>query len=441
MQIERIEISKLVPAIYNPRKDLQEGDVEYEKIKNSIKHFGYIDPLIVNKDMTIIGGHQRFKVLKDLEYTEVECVVVDLNKNEEKALNIALNKISGQWDETKLEDLLKDINAIGLADLTGFSLEELEKYIYGDEENWVKEDDFDLENAITIDTITQTGDIIHLGKHRFICGDSVKQEDIDKLLEGVKVDLVLTDPPYNVNYEGTNGMKIKNDNMADDQFYKFILGAYKTMFEVSKAGTPIYVFHADTEGSNFRRGLVEAGFKYAQCLIWVKNAMTLGMQDYQWRHEAILYGWREGAKHYFVDSRENTTVIDDGMPDTKGMSAKELRSKLKEFIDFIYQNNTIVYEDKPLINDIHPTMKPLKLLGKLMHNSSRVDDIVYDPFLGSGSTLITAEQLNRTCYGVELDTRYCDAIIKRYAEFKNTTGDIFIVRNGEKIEYENLEKH
>lgn len=381
MNIQKIKIDKLAPAEYNPRKDLKAGDEEYEKIKNSIKHFGYIDPIIVNSDMTVIGGHQRLKVLIELKYDEVECVVVDLSKDEEKALNIALNKISGSWDEGKLEELLKDINTVGLADLTGFGIEELEKYLLGDEEETIIQDDFDLEEQVTEKSVIQLGDIISLGTHKFICGDSTNPEDIDKLLNNTKVDLIITDPPYNVNYEGSNGMKIQNDNMSDDQFYNFIHSAYKSMFDIAKEGTPIYVFHADTEGANFRRGLVNAGFKYAQCLIWVKNAMTLGRQDYQWRHEAILYGWKEGKKHYFIDSRDTTTVIDDGVPDTKGMTAKEMRTKLKELIDYIYQNNTIVYEDKPLANDIHPTMKPLKLIGKLMHNSSRVDDIVFDPFL------------------------------------------------------------
>ncbi len=381
MNIKKIKIEELIPATYNPRKDLEAGDEEYEKIKKSIEHFGYIDPIIVNSDMTVIGGHQRLKVLKELEYKEVECVLVDLSKDEEKALNIALNKISGEWDEEKLSDLLKDINAVGIAELTGFGLDELEKYLYGDSEKEVIEDNFDLEEAIQEDSTTKRGDIIHLGRHKLICGDSTDEKDIHTLLNETKVDLIITDPPYNVNYEGSNGLKIKNDNMEENRFYNFLLDAYKIMVDVCKDGTPIYVFHADTEGASFRRSLVEAGFKYAQCLIWVKNSMTLGRQDYQWRHEAILYGWKEGARHYFVDNRENTTVIDDGVPDTKGMSAKELRAKLKEYIDFIYKNNTILYEDKPTVNDIHPTMKPLKLLGRLMSNSSKIDNIVFDPFL------------------------------------------------------------
>ena len=441
MNIQKINIEKLIPATYNPRKDLQAGDEEYEKIKRSIEHFGYIDPVIINSDMTVIGGHQRIKVLKDLGYQEVECVVVDLSKDEEKALNIALNKISGEWDEEKLADLLKEINAVGISELTGFSIAELKDIIGTDEVEEIQEDDFDIDEVLDeSEPIIQLGDIVELGRHKFICGDSTEESVIKALMEDKKADLIITDPPYNVNYEGSNGMKIKNDNMEESKFYQFILQAYKNMFEASRAGTPIYVFHADTEGASFRKALVEAGFKYAQCLVWVKNAMTLGRQDYQWRHEAILYGWIEGAKHYFIDSRENTTVIDDGMPDTKGMSAKELRAKLKEYIDFIFKNNTVLYEDKPVANDLHPTMKPLKLLGKLMHNSSKADDTVLDLFLGSGSTLITAEQLNRTCYGVELDPRYADAIVQRYIEFKGDTKDIFITRNGKKIEYKKLAK-
>jgi len=441
LNIQKIDIEKLIPATYNPRKDLQPGDEEYEKIKKSIQHFGYIDPVIINSDMTVIGGHQRIKVLKDLGYQQVECVVVDLSKDEEKALNIALNKISGEWDEEKLTDLLKEINAVGISELTGFSIAELKDLIETDEVEEIQEDDFDIEEALEeYEPIVKLGDIVELGRHKFICGDSTDISVVEKLMEDKKADLIITDPPYNVNYEGVKGMKMKNDNMREDKFYEFLLQAYKNMYEFGRPGTPIYVFHADTQAVNFIKAFIDAGFKYAECLIWVKNILIFGRQDYHWRHEPILYGWIEGAKHYFIDSRKNNTVIDDGVPDTTGMSRKELRAKLKEYIDFIFKNNTVLYEDKPTTSSLHPTMKPLKLIGKLMHNSSRPDDLILDLFLGSGSTLLTAEQLNRTCYGVELDPKYAGVIIQRYIEFKGDSDDVFITRNGIKTEYKKLAK-
>lgn len=384
MNIQKINIEKLKAAEYNPRKDLKPEDEEYQKIKKSILEFGYVAPIIVNSDMTVIGGHQRLKVLKELGYTEIECNIVDLDKAKEKALNIALNKISGEWDNAKLEELLAELKNEDIdMDITGFSFDEVDnilKDITGS-----KEDDFDIDQALSeIDEpVTKLGDIWILGKNRLMCGDSTVKENVDKLMNDKLADFILTDPPYNVDYEGktVDALKIENDNMSETEFYNFLLDAFRNMFEKIKYGGSIYVFHADTEGLNFRNAFKSVGFKLAQCLVWVKNTFVMGRQDYQWRHEPILYGWKEGAGHYFIDDRKQSTVL--------------------EF-------------DKPTRNAEHPTMKPIDLLVYLIKNSSKENDLILDLFGGSGSTLIAAEQVKRCCYIMELDPKYCDVIVKRW---------------------------
>jgi len=384
VNIQKINIEKLKAAEYNPRKDLKPEDEEYQKIKKSILEFGYVAPIIVNSDMTVIGGHQRLKVLKELGYTEIECNIVDLDKTKEKALNIALNKISGEWDNAKLEELLAELKNEDIdMDITGFSFDEVDnilKDITGS-----KEDDFDIDQALSeIDEpVTKPGDIWILGKNRLMCGDSTVKENVDKLMNDKLADFILTDPPYNVDYEGktVDALKIENDNMSETEFYNFLLDAFRNMFEKIKYGGSIYVFHADTEGLNFRNAFKSVGFKLAQCLVWVKNTFVMGRQDYQWRHEPILYGWKEGAGHYFIDDRKQSTVL--------------------EF-------------DKPTRNAEHPTMKPIDLLVYLIKNSSKENDLILDLFGGSGSTLIAAEQVKRCCYTMELDPKYCDVIVKRW---------------------------
>ena len=384
MNIQKINIEKLKAAEYNPRKDLKPEDEEYQKIKKSILEFGYVAPIIVNSDMTVIGGHQRLKVLRELGYTEIECNIVDLDKAKEKALNIALNKISGEWDNAKLEELLAELKNEDIdMDITGFSFDEVDnilKDITGS-----KEDDFDIDQALSeIDEpVTKPGDIWILGKNRLMCGDSTVKENVDKLMNDKLADFILTDPPYNVDYEGktVDALKIENDNMSETEFYNFLLDAFRNMFEKIKYGGSIYVFHADTEGLNFRNAFKSVGFKLAQCLVWVKNTFVMGRQDYQWRHEPILYGWKEGAGHYFIDDRKQSTVL--------------------EF-------------DKPTRNAEHPTMKPIDLLVYLIKNSSKENDLILDLFGGSGSTLIAAEQVKRCCYTMELDPKYCDVIVKRW---------------------------
>lgn len=390
MNIQKIKIESLKPAEYNPRKDLKPEDEEYQKIKKSITEFGYVAPVIVNSNMTVIGGHQRLKVLKELGYTEVECVVVDLDQEKEKALNIALNKISGDWDNDKLEELLAELKQTDIdMDITGFSFDEVDEILK--DITGSKEDDFDLDQALDEieEPISKRGDVWILGKNRLMCGDSTQKEDVMHLMNSQEADMLLTDPPYNVDYEGktSEALKIENDNMSETEFYNFLLDSFKNMFDSIKYGGSAYVFHADTEGLNFRNAFKSCGFKLAQCLVWVKNTFVMGRQDYQWRHEPILYGWKPGAGHYFVDNRKQSTVL--------------------EF-------------DKPSRNAEHPTMKPVDLLVYLIKNSSKENDLILDLFGGSGSTLIAAEQTQRRCYTMELDPKYCDVIIKRW---KNLTGE------------------
>lgn len=390
MNIQKIKIEKLKPAEYNPRKDLKPEDEEYQKIKKSITEFGYVAPLIVNSNMTVIGGHQRLKVLKELGYTEVECVIVDLDQEKEKALNIALNKISGDWDNDKLEELLAELKQTDIdMDITGFSFDEVDEILK--DITGSKEDDFDLDQALDEieEPVSKRGDVWILGKNRLMCGDSTQKEDVMHLMNNQEADMILTDPPYNVDYEGktSEALKIENDNMSETEFYNFLLDSFKNMFDSIKYGGSAYVFHADTEGLNFRNAFKSCGFKLAQCLVWVKNTFVMGRQDYQWKHEPILYGWKPGAGHYFVDNRKQSTVL--------------------EF-------------DKPSRNAEHPTMKPVDLLVYLIKNSSKENDLILDLFGGSGSTLIAAEQTQRRCYTMELDPKYCDVIIKRW---ENLTGE------------------
>ena len=286
MNIQLINIEKLKPAEYNPRKDLQPEDEEWRKIQRSIEEFGYVDPIIVNSDMTVIGGHQRLKVLKDLGYTEIECNVVDLDKTREKALNIALNKISGEWDNQKLEELLAELKSLDFdLDITGFNPDELNE-IFNDMLE-ASEDDFDVDKALEEieEPITQQGDIWILGRHRLMCGDSTKEEDVDKLMNNKEADMVLTDPPYNVDVENSKGMKIKNDNMDSNSFREFLSKSFKNISETLKGGGAFYIWFASKEHINFETALNMNGLKVRQELIWVKNMFILGNQDYQWQHE------------------------------------------------------------------------------------------------------------------------------------------------------------
>ena len=398
MQIEKKKVIDLIPADYNPRKDLKPGDKEYEKLKRSINEFGYVDPLIWNKRTSrLVGGHQRLKVLKDMGIDEVDVVVVDMDEEKEKALNVALNKISGDWDKDKLMLLITDLQGEDFdVSLTGFDPEELDDLFKDDMKDGVKDDNFDVDKELKKPTMTKAGDLWRLGEHRLLCGDSTKEESYDLLMAGKQANLVITDPPYNVNYQGSAG-KIKNDNMKDDAFYQFLLAAFTNMEKNMASDASIYVFHADTEGLNFRKAFSDAGFYLSGTCIWVKQSLVLGRSPYQWRHEPILFGWKKKGKHCWYAGRKESTIW--------------------EF-------------DKPKKNKDHPTMKPIPLLAYPIMNSSMTNSIVLDPFGGSGSTLIACEQTKRICRTIELDEKFCDVIVKRYIEQVGSAKYVKVVRDG-----------
>lgn len=412
MDIQKIAVDKLNPAKYNPRKDLKKGDPEYEKLKRSIETFGYVEPVIWNKKTGhIVGGHQRFKILKEQGAAEVDCVVVDMDEAEEKALNVALNKVSGDWDMPKLAELLEDLDkSMFDVSLTGFDAAEIEDLFSKVHDKDVNDDGFDGDKALEDikNPISKSGDIWLLGKHRLICGDSTKLSDVEKLMDGKKANLCVTDPPYNVNYSAgkENERVIKNDHMEDSKFYDFLLAAYKNVIAVLDDGAGAYIFHADTEGLNFRKAFKDAGFHLANVCIWVKQSLVLGRSDYQWQHEPVLYGWKPTGKHRWYADRKQTTVWNF---------------------------------DRPTKSPDHPTMKPVPLMAYPIQNSSMTNCIIYEPFAGSGSTLIACEQTGRICYAVELDEKYCDVIVKRYIEAEGEEG-VVLLRDGEKIAYKDIPK-
>ena len=406
MLIEKKNTADLLPADYNPRKDLKPGDAEYEKLKRSIEQFGYVEPVIWNKTTgRVVGGHQRLKVLIDMGITEVECVVVEMDESQEKALNIALNKISGDWDKDKLALLIADLQGADFdVSLTGFEPAEIDDLFKDTLKDGIKDDEFDVDTELQKPTFSKAGDVWSLGRHRLVCGDSTKAETYDLLMGGVKANLVITDPPYNVNYEGSAG-KIKNDNMADEAFYNFLLDAYTQMHSAMADDASIYVFHADTEGLNFRRAFADAGFYLSGCCIWKKQSLVLGRSPYQWQHEPCLYGWKKNGKHQWYTGRKETTIW--------------------EF-------------DKPKKNGDHPTMKPIPLLAYPIMNSTMSNAVVLDPFGGSGSTLITCEQTDRICYTIELDEKFCDVIVKRYIEQVGSSEGVTVQRDGLTYKYEEV---
>ena len=391
------KISELKDYENNPRKN----DKAVDAVANSINSFGFKVPVIIEPDGTIIAGHTRVKASKKLGLEEVPCIIADdLTEDQVKAFRVADNKTAelADWDMDKLIDELKGIEM----NMEQFGFDDLEKLLDRD----VLEDEF-VEELPEV-AYAKKGDIFVFGKHRLMCGDSTKPEDVEKLRDGALMDMVFTDPPYNVDYEGSTGMTIQNDKQSDEDFYNFLLNAFKNMYNSLKNGAPIYVCHADSEGVNFRNAFKNAGFKLAECLIWVKNSLVLGRQDYHWRHEPILYGWKEGAGHYFINDRSQDTVWE---------------------------------YNKPKVNDLHPTMKPLELVGRAIKNSSRTNDKVMDLFGGSGSTMIAAEQINRTAYLMELDEKYTDVIIKRMIRFIQTYDNCYLIRDGIKTPLKDIEAY
>ena len=408
MNLQRVPVEQLKPAKYNPRKDLKPGDPAYEKIKRSLNTFGYVDPVIWNEVTgNIVGGHQRFKVLIAEGATEIDCVVVYIeNPQDEKALNVALNKAVGEWEPVALADLLADLQASGYdVGATGFDAAEIDDLFSKVHDKDVQDDDC----AIDPDAITpfvQLGDLWTLGRHRMLCGDATSEADVTRLMDGVKANLIVTDPPYNIAYESADGKSIQNDNMADGKFYEFLLSAFLNMAAHMAEGSSAYVFHADTEGLNFRRAFQEAGFHISGVCIWVKNALVLGRSPYQWQHEPILFGWLPNGKHKWFSDRKQSTIWNF---------------------------------DKPKRNAEHPTMKPVPLLAYPIKNSSAPNGIVLDTFGGSGSTMIACEQTDRICRMIELDPKYASVIVQRF-HTDYPDAPVSVLRGGEVHPYEEIVK-
>jgi len=403
-RLEKVNIDKLVPYARNARTHSKEQILQ---LRSSLREFGFVNPVIVDKDLNIIAGHGRVLAAKEEGITEVPCVFVEhLTEAQKRAYIIADNRLAlnAGWDTEMLSVELADLQGVDFdLSLLGFDDSELNKLLGNI--NDVKDDDFDVDSELSRPAITKPGDLWLLGRHRLVCGDSTKAETYELLMDGKLANLTVTDPPYNVNYEGAAG-KIKNDNMSGEQFYKFLLDAF-TLIEKSMANdASIYVFHADTEGLNFRRAFDDAGFYLSGTCIWKKQSLVLGRSPYQWQHEPILFGWKKSGKHMWFSDRKQSTVW--------------------EF-------------DKPKKNADHPTMKPVPLVAYPILNSSMTGCIVLDPFGGSGSTLIACEQTGRICCTAELDEKFCDVIVKRYIEQTRSSESVYLMRDGMKIPYDEVE--
>ena len=402
-EMQLVPISKLVPYVNNARTHSPE---QITKLRSSLREFGFINPVIIDRDYGVIAGHGRIMAAKEEGIEEVPCVFADhLTEAQKKAYIIADNRMAmdAGWDEELLRVEIESLQGMDFDPLlTGFDEKELAALF--DDGMEAKEDDFDVDAELQKPTFSRLGDIWTLGRHRLVCGDSTKAETYTTLMDGVKANLVITDPPYNVNYEGSAG-KIKNDNMAGEKFYEFLLAAFKNMESVMVADASIYVFHADTEGLNFRRAFADAGFYLSGCCIWKKQSLVLGRSPYQWQHEPVLYGWKKNGRHQWYTGRKETTIW--------------------EF-------------DKPKKNGDHPTMKPVLLLAYPIGNSSMANSVVLDPFGGSGSTLIACEQTDRICRTIELDEKFCDVIVNRYIEQVGSADGVSVLRDGKTYSYEEV---
>ncbi len=405
LNVKYISLCDLREYENNPRIN----DKAVEAVAESIKQFGFRVPVVIDKNNVIIAGHTRVKAAKRLDMSSVPCVVADdLTPEQVKAYRLADNKTAelAEWDIGALEKELADLTAFDM-DAFGFeTLPEIMDMLDSSDGDNAEE----IAESIEAPT-TKSGDIWQLGKHRLICGDCTEAATIRKLMDGAQADLLLTDPPYNVAIENSEGLTIQNDNMSDTAFYEFLKAAFSAADAVMKDGAGFYIWHGESEGLNFRRACQYAGWDLKQCLIWVKNQIVIGRQDYQWKHEPCLYGWKGGAPHYFIKNRKQSTVIDNET-DLEYMTAEELRALLAELLE----PSTVLREDKPQKSAEHPTMKPIPLFKKQVKNSTRRGGVVLDIFGGSGTTLLACEELERVCYTCELDAKYCDVIIKRWEE-------------------------
>lgn len=406
-EMQLISTDKLVPYVNNARTHSAE---QILKLRSSLREFGFVNPIIIDKDFNVIAGHGRLMAAKEEGINEVPCVFADfLTEAQKKAYILADNRMAmdAGWDEELLKIEMEELQNLGY-DLgyTGFDEKELAE-LFGIDDKEVEDDDFDLTAALEKASFVEKGDVWFVGKHKLMCGDATSSEDVSKLMKDKKANLILTDPPYNVAFKSSDGLTIQNDSMANNDFYNFLYSSFKNMAEHLENGGAAYIFHADTEGLNFRKAFIDAGFHLAGCCIWVKDSLVLGRSDYQWQHEPVLYGFMQNGKHPWYSDRKQTTIWNF---------------------------------DKPKKNSNHPTSKPLDLLAYPIKNSTQANAIVIDTFGGSGSTLMACEQMNRICYTMELDEKYASVILRRYVEDTNDSENVYVIRNGERIPYSSLVK-
>ena len=404
-EMQLVSISQLVPYVNNARTH---SDAQVKKLRASLREFGFINPVIIDSEYNVIAGHGRILAAKEEGIEKVPCVFVDyLTPAQKKAYILADNRMAmdAGWDEELLRVEIEALQAESFdVGLTGFDEKDIAELFAGEDDD-AQDDDFDVDEELQKPPVTKSGDVWLLGNHRLICGDSTKAETYEVLMDGRKANLVVTDPPYNVNYEGSAG-KIQNDSMNEEAFEKFLLDAYTQMNAAMAEDASIYVFHSDSHGLAFRKAFEDAGFYLSGCCIWKKQSLVLGRSPYQWQHEPCLYGWKKKGKHQWYSDRKQTTIW--------------------EF-------------DKPKKNGDHPTMKPIPLIAYPIKNSSMSNCIVLDPFGGSGSTLIACEQLGRICHTIELDEKYCDVIVKRYIKQVGSAESVSVVRDGVTVRFEDLE--
>ena len=407
-EMQLIPLGKLVPYVNNARTHSPE---QLTKLRSSLREFGFINPVIIDRDFNVIAGHGRIAAAKEEGMEEVPCVFADfLTEAQKKAYILADNRMAldAGWDEELLRIEIESLQGADFdVSLTGFGEDEIADLFAGDGEKDVKDDDFDLSAALEKAAFVERGDIWTVGRHRLMCGDATSAEDVAVLMDGRKANLIVTDPPYNVAFRSGSGLSIQNDSMENGEFYTFLYNSFQNMAEHLEKGGAAYVFHADTEGLNFRKAFVDAGFHLAGVCIWVKNSLVLGRSDYQWQHEPVLYGFLKNGKHPWYSDRKQTTIWN---------------------------------YDKPKRNKNHPTSKPLDLLGYPICNSSQENAIVLDTFGGSGSTMMACEQTNRICCMMELDEKYASVILRRYVEDTGDLENVFVERGGEKIPYSALVK-
>lgn len=407
-EMNLVDIDKLIPYVNNARTHSKE---QINKLRASIREFGFINPVIIDRDYNVIAGHGRIMASKDEGIDKVPCVFVDyLTDAQKKAYILADNRMAldADWDEELLKVEIESLQGADFdLNLTGFDEAELMDIFGDDNQSRAKDDDFDLTAALEKASFVEKGDVWTVGRHRLMCGDATSSEDVSTLMGNTKANLILTDPPYGVSFKSSSGLTIQNDSMKNEEFYNFPLASFKCMAEHLENGGSAYVFHADTEGLNFRKAFIDAGFHLAGCCIWVKDSLVLGRSDYQWQHEPVLYGFMQNGKHKWYSDRKQTTIWNF---------------------------------DKPKRSANHPTSKPLDLLSYPIGNSTQGNGVVIDTFGGSGSTMMACEQMNRICYMMELDEKYASVILRRYVENTNNAEGVFVERNGRKIPYTELVK-